>query len=86
MNDGQIFFLLPFLLQLCFAPVEYMEQGGGGLGLIHECPARTLRMPGMETRPQVADYLRNLSALAHSCPSDPLCIIAHNSVWEECVR
>ena len=65
--------------------VEYVEQqqGGRGLGLIHECPACTFG-PIMEMglKLLVADYLCNLSA--HSCPT--LCIIAHNSsrrnVWQ----
>ena len=78
MNGGQIFFR-PFLLQLCFAPspLEYTEQCGWGLGLIHECPARTFRL--METGLKLP-IISAICLLAHSCPG-PLCIIAHNSVF-----
>ena len=35
--------------------------GGGGLGLIHECPACTLSQMEMGLKLLVADYLYNLS-------------------------
>ena len=59
------------------SPVDYMEQGGRGLGLIHECPARTFRL--METGLKLP-IISAICLLAHSCPG-PLCIIAHNSVF-----
>ena len=55
--------------------VEYIEQQGGrGLGLIHECPARTFSpMMEMGLKLLVADYLCNLSGpfmppSLHHCP------------------